>query len=144
MPVCQAPRQRPPRRGGKRRPQRGGRSALPLRALRRRQGVQAGIVPQTGHDLDAWQRRIVGEYQRPHHAAQGKATSDHDQMRPGNACGFLAHEGHRLSVHSGQAVVADGVKTTSKSGRPRLLVIVAARLLETDAKPGQWSSGRRP
>ncbi len=43
----------------------------------------------------------------------------------------------KLSVASGQAVVAHGVKMTGKSGQAQTLVIVAARVLELNAKPNQ-------
>jgi type II secretory pathway component GspD/PulD (secretin) len=43
----------------------------------------------------------------------------------------------KLSVTSGQALAAKGVKTTSKSGQAQTLVIVTARVVEPDAKPGK-------
>lgn len=40
----------------------------------------------------------------------------------------------RLTIPSGRALAAQGVKTTSKSGRAQTLVVVGARVVEFDAK----------
>jgi hypothetical protein len=39
-----------------------------------------------------------------------------------------------LAVPSGRAVLARGVTTTAKAGQPRTLIVVAARVVEPDAK----------
>ena len=41
----------------------------------------------------------------------------------------------RLDIPSGTARLAEGVKTAAKSGRAHTLVVVAARVIEPDAKP---------
>lgn len=43
----------------------------------------------------------------------------------------------KLSIPSGQAVTAEGVKTDSKAGPAQLLVVVSARVLEPGAKGGK-------
>jgi type II secretory pathway component GspD/PulD (secretin) len=43
----------------------------------------------------------------------------------------------KLSIPSGQAVAAEGVKTDSKSGQGQILIVVSARVLEPGARGGK-------
>ena len=54
-------------------------TALALGTLLRRQGVQPGIVPQAGEELDA-ARTVLGQDQRPDHASQGEAAIEDGQV----------------------------------------------------------------
>ena len=47
----------------------------------RRQGVQPGVVPQPGEEVDP-RRAVLGQDQRPDDALQGEAAVEDGQMRP--------------------------------------------------------------
>ena len=72
-------------------------------------------------------------------AGEGEgATRASVQRPPVPAAEFVnATLSTKLTMASGQAVVARGVKTESKSQKAQTLVIVAARLVEADARGGK-------
>src|SRR5262249_42521244 len=66
----------------------------PRGAIRRGRGVQPGVAPQPGQDIDP-RRAALGEDQRPDDARQGVAAVDEAQVLAGAAPRLLAEQLHR-------------------------------------------------
>jgi type II secretory pathway component GspD/PulD (secretin) len=74
---------------------------------------------------------------RPHVPDDGPVIGKDENGAPVRATDFLLSKlNAKLGVPSGQAVLAKGVKTTSKSGNVQVAMIVTARVIEAEAKPG--------
>jgi type II secretory pathway component GspD/PulD (secretin) len=100
----------------------------------RNTGTEARVTPRVSPDkvitLD-----LVVEDARLYVPEDGITLGNDENGRPIIATEFLTSTlNTKLSLSSGQAVAAEGVKTTAKSGQSQTLIVVTARVVEPDAK----------
>jgi type II secretory pathway component GspD/PulD (secretin) len=93
--------------------------------------VTARISPDKVNAVD-----LKFEDSRAHVAEDGVPLGSDENNVPVRAAEFItATLNDKLSIPSGHALAAQGVKTTSKTEKAQTLVIVGARVMEPDSKP---------